>query len=186
MCSLLTRSAASPHQRAASPASRRRPAGVNGAARGRPVAAVLLALLLVAGAGCLTSNQSDAEVPARQTARAEVQPELSAMEAPAVVEDHITTRTPTVEAPAGPAVSALSRSPETVEELLKNGLHLAGASPVHLASRTTLAASSVRWNSRGIARPAARSGPQESIRACSRFVGRADGECHGWREVGPS
>ena len=43
----------------------------------------------------------------------------------------------------------------TVEELLEDGLHLAGASPVHLAVRGTAGADTVRCAWRGIARTAA-------------------------------
>ena len=43
----------------------------------------------------------------------------------------------------------------TVEELLEDGLHLAGASPVHLAVRGTAGAAMVRCAWRGIARTAA-------------------------------
>ena len=55
----------------------------------------------------------------------------------------------------GPArvEAAASQGPAaTVEELLDEGLHLAGASPVHLAIRGTPAASSVRCAWRGVAR----------------------------------
>ena len=50
----------------------------------------------------------------------------------------------------------------TVEELLKDGLHLAGASPVHLAIRGTPAADSVRCAWRGVARTASQR--EEAIR----------------------
>ena len=70
---------------------------------------------------------------------------------------------PTSPADAGHAVdpfggearveAAASQGPAaTVEELSAEGLHLAGASPVHLAIRDTLAASSVRCAWRGVAR----------------------------------
>lgn len=52
-----------------------------------------------------------------------------------------------VEPFGGPARVAAARSQgpaATVEELLAEGLHLAGASPVHLTIRGTLAATSVR------------------------------------------
>ena len=45
--------------------------------------------------------------------------------------------------------------PATVEDLLEQGLHLAGASPVHLAVRGTAGAATVRCAWRGIARTAA-------------------------------
>ena len=45
-------------------------------------------------------------------------------------------------------------TPPTVEELLEDGLHLVGASPVHLAIRGTPAANSVRCAWRGIVRTA--------------------------------
>ena len=51
------------------------------------------------------------------------------------------------------AAYATDESP-TVEELLEDGLHLAGASPVHLAIRGTAAADSVRCAWRGVARTA--------------------------------
>ncbi len=51
------------------------------------------------------------------------------------------------------AAYATDESP-TVEELLEDGWHLAGASPVHLAIRGTAAAGSVRCAWRGIARTA--------------------------------
>ena len=70
---------------------------------------------------------------------------------------------PTSQADAGHAVdpfggqarveAAASQGPAaTVEELLEEGLHLAGASPVHLAIRGTPAANSVRCAWRGVAR----------------------------------
>ncbi|MDE2898348.1 MAG: cadherin domain-containing protein [Chloroflexota bacterium] len=61
-------------------------------------------------------------------------------------------------APAGGrsrAVALSSEEPATVEELLAEGLHRAGASPVHLAIRGTPAAGSVRCEWRGITRTAA-------------------------------
>ncbi|MDE2904422.1 MAG: hypothetical protein OXP73_15500, partial [Chloroflexota bacterium] len=61
-------------------------------------------------------------------------------------------------APAGGRSRVVALSPEepaTVEELLAEGLHRAGASRVHLAIRGTPAASSVRCDWRGIARTAA-------------------------------
>ena len=57
----------------------------------------------------------------------------------------------------GPARVAAARSQgpaATVEELLKDGLRLAGASPVHLAIRGTPTATSVRCAWRGVARTA--------------------------------
>ena len=53
------------------------------------------------------------------------------------------------------AVALTSGGIATVEELLAEGLHRAGASPVHLAIRGTPAAGSVRCDWRGIARTAA-------------------------------
>ena len=53
------------------------------------------------------------------------------------------------------AVAVTDSRIATVEELLAEGLHLAGASPAHLAIRGTPAASSVRCDWRGIARTAA-------------------------------
>ena len=53
----------------------------------------------------------------------------------------------------GQAAAAIGDVP-TVEELLEDGQHLAGASPVHLAIRGTPAASSVRCAWRGVARSA--------------------------------
>ena len=55
-------------------------------------------------------------------------------------------------ASAVPSVVDLTAS--TVEELLEDGLHLAGASPVHLAVRGTAGAATVRCAWRGIARTA--------------------------------
>ncbi|MDE2902932.1 MAG: hypothetical protein OXP73_07865 [Chloroflexota bacterium] len=57
----------------------------------------------------------------------------------------------------GPArnLAAASQGPAaTVEDILNEGLHLAGASPVHLAIRGTPAANSVRCAWRGVARTA--------------------------------
>ncbi|MDE2902393.1 MAG: cadherin domain-containing protein [Chloroflexota bacterium] len=51
----------------------------------------------------------------------------------------------------GEAIATRRYSP-TVEELLKDGLHLVGASPVHLAIQGTPAATSVRCAWRGVAR----------------------------------
>ena len=60
---------------------------------------------------------------------------------------------PTVAGVAGATTAAYSADePATVEELLEEGLHRAGASPVHLAIRGTPAADSVRCAWRGIAR----------------------------------
>ena len=53
------------------------------------------------------------------------------------------------------AVALAIEEPATVEELLEEGLHGAGASPVHLAIRGTPAADSTRCAWRGIARTAA-------------------------------
>ncbi len=52
------------------------------------------------------------------------------------------------------AVALSQEEPATVEELLAEGLHRAGASPVHLAIRGTPAADSVRCAWRGVARSA--------------------------------
>ena len=54
---------------------------------------------------------------------------------------------------AGASFTSAPDAP-AVEELLRHGLHIAGASPVHLAIRGTPAASSVRCAWRGIARTA--------------------------------
>ena len=63
----------------------------------------------------------------------------------------------------GPAAAALSvGEAATVEELLADGLHLAGSSPVHLTIRGTPAATSVRCVWRGIARSASQR--EDSIR----------------------
>ena len=60
---------------------------------------------------------------------------------------------PTVASVAGATAAAFSTGEAaTVEELLEEGLHRAGASPVHLAIRGTPAADSVRCAWRGIAR----------------------------------
>ena len=60
-----------------------------------------------------------------------------------------------VDRPAGQsagAASVVARDVPTVEELLQHGLHIAGASPAHLAIRGTPAANSVRCAWRGIVR----------------------------------
>ena len=63
----------------------------------------------------------------------------------------------------GHGEAAATSGPEsTVEELLAEGLHLAGASPVHLAMRGTAGADSVRCAWRGITRTAAQQ--EEAIR----------------------
>ncbi len=59
------------------------------------------------------------------------------------------------EAPGSAAAAFATGETATVEALLADGLHLAGASPVHLAIRGTPTASSVRCEWRGIARTAA-------------------------------
>ena len=56
---------------------------------------------------------------------------------------------------AGEATIRTGGGHSTVEELLAAGLHLAGASPVHLAIRGTAGAATVRCAWRGIARTAA-------------------------------
>ena len=53
----------------------------------------------------------------------------------------------------GHAIRAPRGAP-TVEELLEQGLHLAGASPAHLAIRGTAASNSIRCDWCGIARTA--------------------------------
>ena len=53
------------------------------------------------------------------------------------------------------AIARTISGPPTVEELLADGLHLAGASPVHLAVRGMAGADTVRCAWRGIARTAA-------------------------------
>ena len=60
---------------------------------------------------------------------------------------------PRVDRGHGEAIATRRDSPP-VEELLKDGLHLVGASPVHLAIRGTPAATSVRCAWRGVARTA--------------------------------
>ena len=98
-------------------------AAVRGAAGRLPVGAVLLALLL-GGAGCLASDPTDADVSAHEST-----------EVPAVAAEHEAIRTPAVAARSAPEVAALLRTAFTVEELLQDGLQMAGASPVHLAIR---------------------------------------------------
>ena len=66
------------------------------------------------------------------------------------------------EAPGSAAAAFATGETATVEALLADGLHLAGASPVHLAIRGTPAASSVRCAWRGVARTATQR--EEAIR----------------------
>ena len=138
-------------------ASRRWLAAVRGTAGRLSAAAVVLALLLVGGAGCLASDPSDADLPAQQstvTARAEASSRLPSTDVPAVAADHAATRVHQVEDRSVPEVAALRRTAFTVEELLQDGLQMAGASPVHLAIRGTPTADSVRCTWRGVVRTA--------------------------------
>ena len=91
---------------------------------------LLLAVLTASCAGSETSSGASTAAPVSDSRGA-----LEPFGGPARVE---------AAASQGPAA--------TVEELLDEGLHLAGASPVHLAIRGTPAANSVRCAWRGVAR----------------------------------
>ena len=99
---------------------------------------MLRALLVGLGLTALTVTCAGSETPAAESSPAPL------AEAPAVLGPS-----------GGPArvAAAMSQSPAaTVEELLAKGLHLAEASPTHLAIRGTPAAGSVRCAWRGVAR----------------------------------
>ena len=107
------------------------------AGQGRPVLRVFLMGLLLAA---LTASCADSEASDGVAAAASVSEARGALDSG-----------------DGPARVAAARSQgpaATVEELLKDGLRLAGASPVHLAIRGTPAATSVRCAWRGVARTA--------------------------------
>ncbi len=107
------------------------------ARQGRRVLPVVLIGLLLAA---LTASCADSETSDGVAAAASVSEARGALDSV-----------------GGPARVAAARSQgpaATVEELLKDGLRLAGASPVHLALRGTPAATSVRCAWRGVARTA--------------------------------
>ncbi|MCY3956785.1 MAG: hypothetical protein OXG65_00635, partial [Chloroflexi bacterium] len=107
------------------------------AGQGRPVLRVFLMGLLLAA---LTASCADSEASDGVAAAASVSEARGALDSG-----------------DGPARVAAARSQgpaATVEELLKDGLRLAGASPVHLAIRGTPTATSVRCAWRGVARTA--------------------------------
>ena len=99
-----------------------------------------------------TSHAGNAAPPAVTAAAIAAAPDLSTTDQPSELRDlrgH------------GEATASSGAEP-TVEELLAEGLHLAGASPAHLAVRGTAAANSVRCAWRGIARTASQR--EEAIR----------------------
>ena len=132
--------------------------------------ALALLLVVMASVGCVSGDGSTGGPLAPGTAedspavtgvetRASAQSDEPATREQAVAID----RTAAVVAAADPlqgrsrgeAVVGAGGDYPTVEELLKDGLHLAGASPVHLAVQGTAGADTVRCAWRGIARTAA-------------------------------
>ena len=69
-----------------------------------------------------------------------------------VGEAHVVDSVSSLDGRSSGATTVVASDASTVEELLQHGLHIAGASPAHLAIRGTAAASSVRCAWRGIAR----------------------------------
>ncbi len=143
---------------------------------GRPLAAMAIMLAIVVGVGCGdpdaskqgSANAGHAQASAAVASRAASASGLANPAKASVVASP--TRGPAVDVTAGEssgvagasapigsrsrAVASSIEKPATVEELLADGLHRAGASPVHLAIRGTPAAASVRCAWRGIARTA--------------------------------
>ena len=145
-----------------SPARRRR------AARAGSVTLLAVALLLTL-AGCAGREITRASTPAPATAKVvPTAPVEDVRSAPRSVEPVSRERTVAVDHAAaaadtsdllrgrfaGEATIRTGAGYSTVEELLAAGLHLAGASPVHLAIRGTAGAATVRCAWRGIARTA--------------------------------
>ena len=120
---------------------------------------VLLGLVVVASVSYARPGESERGPTTRQgaeSAAVEVAPG-AATGVPAGTGGRGLQVASSVDPPSGQSAVAPSIStPDapTVEELLQHGLHIAGASPAHLAIRGTPAANSVRCAWRGIARTA--------------------------------
>ena len=120
----------------------------------RPFALYVLALIgmLLISVSCSDSQQShDAGILPSMTLPRVQEPKQQG----SVLEGWVASDAASGEVPAGVAASAGRLGEATVEELLDEGLELAGASPVHLAIRGTAAADTARCVWRGIARTAA-------------------------------